>query len=119
QQLREEGLSVGVINARFAKPIDRATLLKAVEEVPLVVTVEEGTLEGGFGSALLETANGAGLDTRNIVRLGIPDHFIEHAERGELLASLGLDAAGICKAVHEQLSTAATPGSEDSPHPGF
>ena len=46
------GSDVGVINARFAKPLDKATLLRAIEEVPLVVTVEEGTLEGGFGSAL-------------------------------------------------------------------
>ncbi len=101
EKLREQGLSVGVINARFAKPIDRVTLLKAVEEVGLVVTVEEGTLEGGFGSALLEAANGAGLDTRNIVRLGIPDRFVEHAERGELLADLGLDAGGICATVRK------------------
>src|SRR4029077_1659362 len=84
EKLRAEGLDIGVINARFVKPLDRATLLKAVEEQPLVLTVEEGTLEGGFGSALLEAANAAGLDTRNIVRLGLPDHFVEHAERGEL-----------------------------------
>ncbi len=98
-RLRADGLSVGVINARFVKPLDRDTLLKAVEEVPLVVTVEEGTLEGGFGSALLEAANSAGLDTRGVLRLGLPDRFIEHAERGELLASLGLDVDGICTAV--------------------
>ena len=66
-----------------------------------MVTVEEGTLEGGFGSAVLEAANAAGLDTRHIVRLGIPDRFIEHAERGELLADLGLDAAGIAAACRE------------------
>ena len=54
--------------------------------MPLVVTVEEGTLEGGFGSAVLEAANAAGLDTRNVVRLGMPDRFIEHGERNELLA---------------------------------
>lgn len=102
EKLRERGLSVGVINARFVKPLDRATLLKAVEEVPLVVTVEEGTLEGGFGSALLEAANAAGLDARHIVRLGIPDRFVEHAERGELLAELGLDVDGICRAVESK-----------------
>src|SRR5262249_57245941 len=95
-QLREDGLSVGVINARFAKPLDKAALLKAVEEVPLVVTVEEGTLEGGFGSAVLEAAHGAGLDTRCVVRLGLPDRFVEHGERGELLEELGLDVAGVC-----------------------
>jgi 1-deoxy-D-xylulose-5-phosphate synthase len=99
ERLRQEGLEVGVINARFAKPLDRQTLLRAVEQLPLVVTVEEGTLEGGFGSALLEAANAAGLDTRHIVRLGLPDRFIEHAERAELLADLGLDVNGICDAV--------------------
>jgi 1-deoxy-D-xylulose-5-phosphate synthase len=100
ERLRQEGLDVGVINARFAKPIDRSTLLKAVEELPFVITVEEGCLEAGFGSALLEAANGAGLDTRHIVRLGIPDRYIEHGERAELLADLGLDVTGICDAVH-------------------
>jgi 1-deoxy-D-xylulose-5-phosphate synthase len=102
ERLRQEGLEVGVINARFVKPLDRQTLLRAVEQLPVVVTVEEGCLEGGFGSALLEAASTAGLDTRNIVRLGLPDQFIEHAERGELLASLGLDVNGICQAVRGQ-----------------
>jgi 1-deoxy-D-xylulose-5-phosphate synthase len=110
--LRREGLSVGVINARFVKPLDRATLLKAVEEIPLVVTVEEGTLEGGFGSALLEAANGAGLDTRGVVRLGVPDRFIEHAERGELLAELGLDVAGLCSLVRSPSSAVRGKGAE-------
>jgi 1-deoxy-D-xylulose-5-phosphate synthase len=106
-RLRADGLSVGVMNARFVKPLDRATLLKSVEQVPLVVTVEEGTLEGGFGSALLEAANAAGLDTRGILCLGIPDRFIEHAERGELLASLGLDVDGICTTVRRALPSHA------------
>jgi 1-deoxy-D-xylulose-5-phosphate synthase len=105
ERLREEGIEVGVINARFAKPLDKATLLKAVEDLPLVVTVEEGTLQGGFGSALLEAANTAGLDTRNIVRLGVPDRFIEHAERSELLTELGLDVNGICETVRRTLAT--------------
>ena len=107
QKLREDGLNVGVINARFAKPLDKATLLRAVEESPLVVTVEEGTLEGGFGSALLEAANAARLDTRHVVRLGLPDRFIEHAERAELLAELGLDAAGVCATVRKALGREA------------
>jgi 1-deoxy-D-xylulose-5-phosphate synthase len=101
--LREEGINVGVINARFVKPLDRATLLRAIEELPLVVTIEEGTLEGGFGSALLEAANSAGLDTSHVIRLGLPDRFIEHGERGELLADLGLDAAGICATVRRAM----------------
>lgn len=97
--LDDEGIHVGVINARFAKPIDKETILRAIEQLPFVITVEEGTLAGGFGSAVLEAANAAGLDTRNLTRLGIPDRFIEHAERGELLADLGLDAKGLVAAV--------------------
>jgi 1-deoxy-D-xylulose-5-phosphate synthase len=103
--LREEGINVGVINARFAKPLDRATLLRAVEELPLVMTIEEGTLEGGFGSALLEAANSAGLDTSHMRRLGLPDRFIEHGERGELLAELGLDLNGICATVRRSVGS--------------
>ncbi|HVS34542.1 MAG TPA: 1-deoxy-D-xylulose-5-phosphate synthase [Gemmataceae bacterium] len=109
QKLREEGVQVGVVNARFAKPLDKTTLLKAVEELPLVLTVEEGTLEGGFGSALLEAANAARLDTRHVLRLGLPDRFIEHAERGELLAELGLDVGGICATVRRALGREAAP----------
>jgi 1-deoxy-D-xylulose-5-phosphate synthase len=105
--LRQEGINVGVINARFAKPLDRATLLRAVEELPLVITVEEGTLEGGFGSALLEAANSAGLDTNPIRRLGLPDRFVEHAERGELLTELGLDVNGICATVRRAIGSRA------------
>src|SRR4029077_18285302 len=103
ERLRAEGLHVGVINARFAQPLDRETILRAVDQLPLVVTVEEGTLEGGFGSAVLEAANAAGLDTRNIIRRGIPDRFIEHAERGELLADLGLDVNGIANTMRKAL----------------
>jgi 1-deoxy-D-xylulose-5-phosphate synthase len=93
--LRDEGLDVGVINARFVKPLDTETLLRAVRDCPWVVTVEEAALAGGFGSAVVEAAADAGISAANVRRLGIPDRFIEHAERGELLADLGLDPAGI------------------------
>jgi 1-deoxy-D-xylulose-5-phosphate synthase len=101
EQLRQEGLDVGVVNARFAKPLDRTVILRAIEEGALVVTVEEGTLEGGFGSAVLEAASAAGLDSRGVIRLGLPDRFVEHGERAELLAELGLDVGGMCKAVRD------------------
>ena len=96
-QLRTEGLQVGVINARFVKPVDQNLLRKAVEETGFVITVEEGTLRGGFGSAVLEAAAEAGLRTDQIRCLGLPDRFIEHGERGELLAELGLDCDGLMK----------------------
>jgi len=101
--LRDEGINVGVINARFVKPLDKETILRAVEQLPFVITVEEGTLEGGFGSAVLEAANAAGLDAQNVTRLGLPDQFVEHAERNELLADLGLDVKGLCEAVRRAI----------------
>ncbi len=105
ERLRQEaGLDVAVVNARFAKPLDKATILKAVAELPFVLTIEEGTLAGGFGSAVLEAANAAGLDARQVIRLGVPDRFIEHAERPELLKDLGLDVDGICLAARKAAS---------------
>lgn len=97
-ELRKEGIDFGVINARFVKPLDTETILRAVSECPVVITVEEGTLMGGFGSAVLEAASDAGLDTSRVHRLGIPDQFVEHGEREELLADLGLDEKGIMAA---------------------
>lgn len=99
--LREEGLDVGVINARFIKPLDTETILRAVESCSFVLTVEEGALMGGFGSAVLEAVSDAGLSSAHIRRLGIPDRFVEHGERGELLADLGLDAPGLTRAARE------------------
>jgi 1-deoxy-D-xylulose-5-phosphate synthase len=99
ERLREEhGLRVGVVNARFAKPLDKLTALKAIEECGFVLTVEEGCLAGGFGSAVLEAASDAGLSTAHVRRLGLPDRFVLHAERDEQLAEVGLDAEGIVRA---------------------
>ena len=97
-RLREEGIELGVVNARFIKPLDTEMILRAVGECPMVVTVEEGMLMGGFGSAVLEAASDAGLNTSHIRRLGIPDRYVEHGERALLLADLGLDADGIARA---------------------
>jgi 1-deoxy-D-xylulose-5-phosphate synthase len=112
--LREEGLDVAVINARFIKPLDIDMLTRVFEECRFVVTVEEGALMGGFGSAVLETACANGWDTRVLRTLGIPDRFIEHGERNDLLADLGLDAAGIvktCRALSERFSNASHAGA--------
>ena len=93
--LAEQGVHVAVINARFIKPLDEHTILAAIANMPFVVTVEEAALAGGFGSAVLEAASAAGLDTSRVQRLGIPDRFVEHGERGDLLADLRIDVAGI------------------------
>jgi len=101
QMLEKDGLDVGVINARFIKPLDRDVILGAVRQLPWVVTVEEAALDCGFGSAVLEAAAGEWLDSSRVRRLGIPDRFIEHGERSELLDDLGLDAHGIARACRE------------------
>jgi 1-deoxy-D-xylulose-5-phosphate synthase len=98
ERLRERyGLRVGVVNARFVKPLDRTTVSKAIEEASFVLTVEEGCLPGGFGSAVLEVAGDAGLPAGHVRRLGLPDRFVMHAERDEQLAEVGLDLDGIVR----------------------
>ncbi|NLF69470.1 MAG: 1-deoxy-D-xylulose-5-phosphate synthase [Candidatus Anammoximicrobium sp.] len=96
--LQARGLNVGVVNARFVKPLDVDVVQRALRECAFVVTVEEGCLTGGYGSAVLEAASDAGWDVRRFRRLGLPDRFVEHGERRELLADLGLDAQGITRA---------------------
>lgn len=99
--LQQEGLDVGVINARFVKPLDHETLLRALEAATFVITVEEGCLMGGFGSALVEAAVDAGISTSHLRRLGVPDRFVEHGERNELLSDLGLSADKIAETARE------------------
>ncbi len=96
--LSERGVEATVINARFAKPLDAAAISRAAEECGRIVTVEEGSLAGGFGSGVLECLE----RERTCVkakRLGIPDAFVEHAGRPALLARLGLTGEGIAGAV--------------------
>lgn len=97
EMLSAEGLDVGVVNARFVKPVDQEIVLKAIES-GFVITLEENTVAGGFGSAVLEAANRHGASTDAIQVLAIPDEFVEHGDRNELLADLGLDANGLCSA---------------------
>ncbi|CAN5120221.1 1-deoxy-D-xylulose-5-phosphate synthase [soil metagenome] len=98
---QEYDLDVSVINARFVKPLDTEVVLKAAANLPIVVTVEEGTIEGGFGSAVLECVNAAGLGGANIVRRGLPDRFIEHGERAELLAEIGLTTESLVEIIRQ------------------
>jgi 1-deoxy-D-xylulose-5-phosphate synthase len=112
--LKRSGLNVAIINARFIKPLDMQMLTKVFDECRFVVTVEEGALMGGFGSAVLETACEQGWDTRIMRTLGIPDRFIEHGDRNELLADAGIDPAGIaktCRALSEKYSDAQHAGA--------
>ncbi|OGB87031.1 1-deoxy-D-xylulose-5-phosphate synthase [candidate division WOR-1 bacterium RIFCSPHIGHO2_02_FULL_45_12] len=94
--LEKDGIAVTVINARFVKPLDKDLILKEAESVDKIITVEEGGLEGGFGSAVLELLTEVGINAP-VKRIGLPTKFIEQAKRSELLESYGLTAEGIYK----------------------
>lgn len=102
-------LDVAVVNARFVKPLDRAMIQRVFEECAFVVTVEEGALMGGFGSAVLEAANEMGLDTRKLKRIGLPDRYVQHGDRAETLAALGLDANGLAETCRQMCDAPGVP----------
>ncbi len=91
-------LDATVANMRFAKPLDAALVAELAKSHDALVTVEEGCLPGGAGSAVLEALAAAGLQTP-VLTLGLPDRFIEHGDPAKLLALCGLDAAGIEQAI--------------------
>ncbi|MBW7956909.1 MAG: 1-deoxy-D-xylulose-5-phosphate synthase [Deltaproteobacteria bacterium] len=93
-RLEKAGVKAGVINARFAKPLDSECILKAASSAGALLTVEESSLQGGFGSAVLELLEERGVQVP-VKRLGVPDEFIEHGSQEELRARLGLTAEGI------------------------
>ena len=94
-RLDAEGVHVTVASARFAKPVDAGLLARLAQSQPWVLTVEDHTLPGGFGSAVLEATAAAGADVRKIHRLAVPEAFIEQDSRAAQLAAAGLDAEGI------------------------
>jgi 1-deoxy-D-xylulose-5-phosphate synthase len=99
-ELASEGLSVAVLNARFAKPLDAARVVELARRSGAVLTVEEHAAMGGFGSAVLEALAAAGVPAR-VRCLAIPDRLIEHGDPKAQRAALGLDAPGIAAAVRE------------------
>ncbi len=88
-----------VVNMRWAKPLDEALLRQIAEQHAMLVTLEEGAVLGGAGSAVGEFLQSIGL-ARPMLQLGLPDHFIEHGDPARLLALHGLDAPGIASAIH-------------------
>ncbi len=89
-----EQLNATVVNMRWVKPLDTDVLLQIAQTHDYLVTVEEGAVMGGAGSAVSEALNAAGL-TKSLLQLGLPDHFIDHGDPLKLLALQGLDAPGI------------------------
>ena len=96
EKLAEQGISAGVVNMRFVKPLDKDLLLAQAKEYGKIVTLEEGVLQGGVGSAVLETLNEAQLLTKcQVLTLGIPDEFVLHGDKKLLFKDLELDVDAI------------------------
>ena len=102
--LKERGVRVSLINARFAKPIDEEALLEAAKSHSLIVTMEENVACGGFGEKILEAANARGLKNK-ILPIALPDAYVEHGNVEILKQKLGVDPKGICDRIWEALNT--------------
>ncbi len=102
-ELTAEGYTIRIVDARFCKPVDGAMLARVLEVGHPVFTIEDHSLQNGFGSAILEHATTHGLPTSDIIRLGMPDRLIAHATRKDQLIEVGLDPSGIAKRVRDAL----------------
>ncbi|MGA2471092.1 MAG: 1-deoxy-D-xylulose-5-phosphate synthase [Solirubrobacteraceae bacterium] len=104
QLLGTDGIAVTVADARFAKPLDSGLLLRLAAEHELLVTVEEGVLAGGFGSAVWELLNDAGVPLPRIIRVGLPDRYVTHGAPALLHEEVGFTAQRIAERVREALA---------------
>ena len=102
-----EALDATVVNMRWAKPLDEALLRDVAERHDALVTLEEGAIMGGAGSAVTEALNAMGI-VRPVLQLGLPDVFIEHGDPARLLALQGLDAEGIERSIRQRFVPAQT-----------
>lgn len=99
----ELDVRIGLYDMKFLKPMDTSLLREIAREYSYIITIEDGVINGGFGSAVLEYFCDQGIDMK-VRRMGIPDRFIEHGTPEELYAEIGLDAAGIEKVIKEVIA---------------
>jgi 1-deoxy-D-xylulose-5-phosphate synthase len=104
RMLEKEGIGTTVVNCRFVKPLDSELIVRLANNIPHVLTVEENTLQGGFGSAVLELIADRRIGPVTFHRLGIPDQFIEHGAVSVLRKKYGLDADGIAAKVRQMVA---------------
>jgi 1-deoxy-D-xylulose-5-phosphate synthase len=101
ERLKAAGITAAVVNARFIKPLDEELILRLAKKTGRIVTIEEHALQGGFGSAVLECIEDNRLSAVKVLRIGLPDRFIEHGPQTVLRQRYGLDADGIFAAVKD------------------
>jgi 1-deoxy-D-xylulose-5-phosphate synthase len=106
KELGKEGIHPAHYDMRFVKPIDEEMLHEVFQRFDRVITVEDGCIQGGFGSAVLEFMADHGYSAR-VKRLGVPDRFIDHGTQEELWAECGYGQKGIEEAVREMASVHA------------
>ena len=99
-----KALGASVVNMRWVKPLDTELLIQVAQNHTALVTVEDGALMGGAGSAVLEALQAAGL-VLPVLQLGLPDAFIEHGDPVALMSSIGLDAQGIQASIQARFAT--------------
>jgi len=99
EKLKEHNISMQIVNARFIKPLDFELMLETFEKFRLVLTLEDNSLLGGFGSAVAELFADSFTGFTKLVRLGIPDEFVEHGSTQQLFQAIGLDPDSIYKIV--------------------
>ena len=110
-ELRAQGIAVTVADARFAKPIDAGLVAQLAAEHDLLVTVEEGVLAGGFGSAVWETLNETGTPIPRILRVGLPDRYVTHGKPALLHEEIGFTGSKIAERVRLAVTGEPLPGS--------
>jgi len=100
KDLEKKNLSVCVVNARSIKPLDEKTIINLAKKIKKIITIEENTTEGGFGSAILELLEKNNIKAK-VKRIAIPDRFIEHGPQQQLRKDIGLTKNNIIKAIKE------------------
>jgi 1-deoxy-D-xylulose-5-phosphate synthase len=104
--LKGQGISATVVNCRFVKPLDVDLICSLTEKIPRIITVEENVRHGGFGSAVLETLNDAGITGFRAERIGVPDTFVEHGPQQLLRSLYCIDAPAIVRAAKRLMDDA-------------
>ena len=95
EMLEKKGVSIEVVNGRFAKPLDEEGILALADRHDKIVTLEDHTIAGGFGSAVLEMISQHGPVRAQFQLMGVPDRWLQHASRKQILEEIGLDALSV------------------------
>ena len=107
REVKAEGINPAHYDMRFAKPLDEALLHEVFKKFSRIITIEDGTVQGGFGSAILEFMNEHGYKA-DVKIMGIPDRLVEHGTPKQLYAEIGLDANGIANVLREMVKDKVT-----------